>query len=95
MCGMHVVQYNGIVDVKSFVLLVKCVKTDLLRQIKLLFRRLLVNYSCNHAITFVLTLEQGSPTVLLDPVNVGIAVGISLLSFIQAEIYVIAYVLPV
>ena len=33
--------------------------------------------------------------VLLDPENVGVAVGISLLSHIRAEIYVIAYVLPV
>ena len=36
-----------------------------------------------------------SPTVLLDPKNVGVAVGISLLSRIQAEIYAIPYVLPV
>ena len=36
-----------------------------------------------------------SPTVLLDPENVGVAVGISLLSHTQAEIYDIAYVLPV
>jgi hypothetical protein len=35
------------------------------------------------------------PIVLLDPENVEVAVGISLLSFIQAEINVIAYVLPV
>jgi len=32
-----------------------------------------------------------SPTVLLDPENEGVAVGISLLSYIQAEIYDIAY----
>ena len=32
--------------------------------------------------------------MLLDPENVGIAVGILLLSHILAEIYVIAYVLP-
>ena len=36
-----------------------------------------------------------SPTVLLDPENVGVAVGISFLSYIQAEIYDIACVLPV
>ena len=36
-----------------------------------------------------------SATVLLDPENVGVAVGISLLSFIQAGIQNIAYVLPV
>ena len=33
--------------------------------------------------------------VLLDPNNVRVAVGISLLSYIQAEIYDISYVLPV
>ena len=33
--------------------------------------------------------------VLLDPEIVWVAVGISLLSHIRAEIYVIAYVLPV
>ena len=36
-----------------------------------------------------------SLTVLLDTENVGVAVGIPLLSRIRAEIYVIAYVLPV
>ena len=36
-----------------------------------------------------------SPTVLLDPENVGVAAGISSLSYIQTEIYDIAYVLPV
>ena len=36
-----------------------------------------------------------SSTVLLDPENVGVAAGISLLSCIQAEIYGIEYVLPV
>ena len=36
-----------------------------------------------------------SPTVLLDPDNVGVAAGIVLLSYIQTEIYDIAYVLPV
>ena len=36
-----------------------------------------------------------SSTVLLDPENVGVAAGISVLSCIQAEIYGIAYVLPV
>ena len=36
-----------------------------------------------------------SPSVLLNTENVGVAVGISLLSCIQAEIFVIAYVLPV
>ena len=36
-----------------------------------------------------------SSTVLLDPENVGVAAGISLLSHIQAEIYNIAPVLPV
>ena len=36
-----------------------------------------------------------SPIVLLDPENVGVGFGISLLSCIQAEIYDIAYVLPV
>ena len=34
-------------------------------------------------------------TVLLDLDNVGVAVGISLLSHIQAKIYDIVYVLPV
>ena len=34
-------------------------------------------------------------TVLLDPDNVGLADGILLLSYIQAKIYDIAYVLPV
>ena len=34
------------------------------------------------------------PTVFLDPEIVGVAVGISLLSYIQAEIYDMAYVLP-
>ena len=34
-------------------------------------------------------------TVLLDPENVGVAAGISLLSCIQTELYDIAYVLPV
>jgi len=32
---------------------------------------------------------------LLNSVNMGIAVGISLLSYIRAEIYVISYLLPV
>ena len=36
-----------------------------------------------------------SPTVLLDPENVRVAVGISLISHIQAEIQDIAFVLPV
>ena len=36
-----------------------------------------------------------SPTVLLGPENVGVAVGIWLLSHIQTEKYVAAYVLPV
>ena len=36
-----------------------------------------------------------SLTVLLDPDNVGVAVGISLLSHIQADIFDIAFVLPV
>ena len=36
-----------------------------------------------------------SIVVLLDPKIVGVAVRISLLSYIQAEIYEIAYVLPV
>ena len=36
-----------------------------------------------------------SSTVLLDPGNVGVAAGISLLSYTQAEIYDNAYVLPV
>ena len=35
------------------------------------------------------------PTVLMDSDNVGVAAGISLLSCIQAEIYDMAYVLPV
>ena len=35
------------------------------------------------------------PTVLLDPENLGVAVGISLLSHVQTEIYAIAYVLSV
>ena len=38
---------------------------------------------------------HASLIMLLDHENVGVAVGISLLSYIQAEIYVIAYVLPV
>ena len=33
--------------------------------------------------------------VLPDPENIGIAVGISLLSWLKAEIYVISYLLPV
>jgi len=33
--------------------------------------------------------------VLLDPGNMGVAVGISLLSSLLAEIYVISYLLPV
>jgi len=36
-----------------------------------------------------------NPVVILDIENIGIAVGISLLSCIHAEIYVIAYALPV
>ena len=36
-----------------------------------------------------------SSTVLLDPENVGVTVGISLLRHTEAEIYDIAYVLPV
>ena len=36
-----------------------------------------------------------SPTVLPDPENLGVAVEISLLSYLQAEIYDIANVLPV
>jgi hypothetical protein len=36
-----------------------------------------------------------SPTVLVDPENVGVAAEISLLSHTQAEIYDNAYVLPV
>ena len=36
-----------------------------------------------------------SPTALLDPENVGVPVGISLLSHLQAEIYDVAYVFPV
>ena len=36
-----------------------------------------------------------SPIVSVDPENVEVAVGASLLSCIQAEIFVIAYVLPV
>ena len=36
-----------------------------------------------------------SLSVLPDPENMGIAVGISLLTCIQAEAYVISYVLPV
>ena len=38
---------------------------------------------------------QISLIVLLDPENVGVAIGISLLSYLQAEIYANAYVLPV
>ena len=38
---------------------------------------------------------HNSPTVLLDSENMRVAAGISLLSHIQAEIYDIAYVLPV
>ena len=43
------------------------------------------------------TLESiyNSSTVLLNPENVGVAAGISLLSHIQAEIEIIAYALPV
>ena len=36
-----------------------------------------------------------SPVVFPDPVNIGIAVGISLLSCIEAEIYTMSYLLPV
>ena len=36
-----------------------------------------------------------SITVLLEPENVGVTVVMSLLSYIHAEIYNIAYVLPV
>ena len=36
-----------------------------------------------------------SPTVLLDPENLGVIVGISLLSHFEAEIYDIAFVVPV
>ena len=36
-----------------------------------------------------------SSSVLLDPENVGVAFGISLLSCVQAEIFIIEYVLPV
>ena len=36
-----------------------------------------------------------SIVVLLDPKNVGVAIGILLLSYIHAEDYDIAYVLPV
>jgi len=36
-----------------------------------------------------------SLSVLPDPGNMGVAVGISLLSCIRAEIYIISYVLPV
>ena len=38
---------------------------------------------------------HNSPTVLLDPENVGVTTGISLLSHIQAEIYAMQHVLPV
>ena len=38
---------------------------------------------------------HNSPTVLLDPENVEVAVGISLISYMQADLYVVAYVLPV
>ena len=43
------------------------------------------------------TLESNhtSPTVLHDPAKVGVAVGISLISYTQAEIYDVANVLPV
>ena len=33
---------------------------------------------------------HNNPTVLLDPENMGVAAGISLLSYIEAEIYDIA-----
>jgi len=36
-----------------------------------------------------------SLSVLLDPGNMGVAIGILLLSCIRAEIYVISYLLPV
>jgi len=36
-----------------------------------------------------------SLSVLLDPENMGVAVGISLLACIRAEIYVMSYPLPV
>ena len=36
-----------------------------------------------------------SPTMLQEPENFGVAIGMSLLSYIQAEIYDIAYALPV
>ena len=38
---------------------------------------------------------HNSPTVLLDPENVGVADGISLLCHTEAKIYDIAYKLPV
>ena len=46
-------------------------------------------------LTVTTTTKIISPSLLLDPENVGVAVGISLLSCIQAEIPVIAHVLPV
>ena len=36
-----------------------------------------------------------SPAMLLDPENVRVAFGISLISCLQAEIYVMVYALPV
>ena len=49
----------------------------------------------NLPLTPLLNSVHTSPTELLDPENVGVAVGISLLSCIQADIDDIAYVLPV
>ena len=37
---------------------------------------------------------RNSHVVYPDPENMGVAVGISLLSYIRAEIYVISYLLP-
>ena len=45
-------------------------------------------------VTLTSEISHVSPSVLLNPDNVGLAVGISLLSGAQAEIFVIAYVLP-
>ena len=46
-------------------------------------------------LTVTTTTEIISSSLWLDPEIVGVAVGISLLSCTQAEIIVIAYVLPV
>ena len=55
----------------------------------------LVSAISDYPVTPTTDSTHNSPTVLLDPENVGVAVGISLLFCLQAEIYDIAYVLPI